>query len=167
MSRCRSTYEAGIAVFMVCLNWRILHKIKESCSRLRVVWWQVTQLWKLTDLSTKLVINRQRTPFNKYQHQIDQAFWFFFVQQIVQLLGFSIFWSCGWKRELWKLFQKRVMHTILDIHVCIAKFKIQIEKTHCFEEQNLFFQRKSNMVWSSQMLCVKIWTAGNYRWYNC
>ena len=143
MSRCRSTYEAGIALFVVYLNWRILHKIKESSSRLIVVWWQMTQLWKLTDLSTKLVINRQRTPFNKYQHQIDQAFWFFFVQQIVQLLGFSIFWSCGWKRELWRLFQKRVMHTILDIHVCIAKFKIQIEKNTLFWRTKLVFSKKN------------------------
>ena len=111
----------------------------------------MTQLWRLTDLSTKLVINRQRTPFNKYQHQIDQAFWVFFVQHIVQLLGFSILWSYGWKRELWKLFQKRAMHTILDIHVCIAKFKIQIEKHIVLKNKTCFFKEK--LTWFEAQRC--------------
>ena len=64
-----------IAVFVV--SGVHLHKIKEPSSILRVVWRQMTQLWKLTDLSTKIVISRQRTLFNKYQHQIVQAFCFF------------------------------------------------------------------------------------------
>ena len=34
------------------------------------------------------------------------------------------------------------MHTILDIHVCIAKFKIQIEKTHCLKNKTCFFKEK-------------------------
>ena len=86
----------------------------------------MTQLWKLTDLSTKMVISTQRTPFSKYLYhvQIVQDFWLFLLRKTAQLFIFSIFWLWAWKRELWQLFQKRVVHTKLDIYVYIAKFKI-------------------------------------------
>jgi len=29
------------------------------------------------------------------------------------------------------------------------------------------FPRKTNMVWSSKMLWIQIWTACNYKWWNC
>jgi hypothetical protein len=54
----------------------------------------MTQLWKVTDLSTKIIIGTQRTPFNKYHYHIEivQAFWFFLLQKTAQLFIFSIFW---------------------------------------------------------------------------
>jgi hypothetical protein len=139
-----------------------LHKIKEPSSRLRVVWRQMTQLWKLTDLSTKIVIStqRQRTPFNKYQYhvQIVKDFWFLLLQKTAQLFGFSIFWLWAWKRGLWKLFQKGVVHTKLDMYFCIVKLKIQIEKLHIyalFWRIKLFF--KEGLTWfEAQRCCASI-----------
>jgi hypothetical protein len=141
----------------------ILHKINDPSSRLRVLWRQMTQLWKVTDLSTKIVISTHSTPFNKYQYhvQIVQAFWFFLLQKTAQLFIISIFWLWAWKCALWKLFQKNVVDTKLYIYVCMAKLIIQIEKKTTYL---LFFQRRTNMVWSSKMLCIQIWTACNYRW---
>ena len=72
----------------------------------------------------------------------------------VQLFGFSIFWLWAWKRELWKLFQKRVVHTKLDISVFIAKLKIQIEALHInalFWRTKLFF--KEGLTWFEAQKC--------------
>jgi hypothetical protein len=87
-----------IAVFVVSFNWSIFPQNQGPSSRLRVVWRQMTQLWKLTDLSTKIVISMQRTPFNKYQYhvQIVKDFWFLLLQKTAQLFGFSIFWLWAW-----------------------------------------------------------------------
>ena len=163
MSRCRSTYEVDIAVFVVYLNWRILDKIKEPSSRLRVVW---SQLWKLTDLSTKIVISTQRTPFNKYKYhvQIVQNFWFFLLQKTAQLFDLLImsvkvtvipdsFWVhyiryLRFNSQAWNT-NRNIIHLLIILR------------------NKSLFQIRTNMVWSSKMLCLQIWTACNYRWSNC
>jgi hypothetical protein len=121
--------------------------------------------------SNYLTITAMTTPYGK-SNGLRVVWWqmillVFLIQKTVQLFIFSIFWLWAWRRALWKLFQKSVVHTRLDIYVCIVKFKMQIEKLHIyalFWRTKIYFQRRTNMVWSSKMLWIQIWTTCKYRW---
>jgi hypothetical protein len=86
----------------------------------------------------------------------NYPFDFLVPQKTVQLFGFSICWLWAWRCALWKLFQKRVVYTKLDISVFISKFKIQLEKLHTYSiiwRPKLFF--KEGLTWfEAQRCCV-------------
>jgi hypothetical protein len=115
----------------------------------------MTHLCKLTDLSTKIVISAKNSIQQiSISRSNSSGLLVVLAPKDCTIIRFFHHLLWAWNRELWKLFQKLVVHTTLDIHVCIAELKIQIEQIRIYSlfwRTNFFFKEK--LTWFEALRC--------------